>query len=277
MTPREALPDDIAGESRFQLLTRLGFAARGVLYILIAALVILTGRTEDITGALEYLNHGLGKFLLVVLAIGTTVYGIWRLADAAFGIESGRHRWKAWRKRIASATSGIIYLLLSYKAAWILLAGRSSTSDVQEHTAEALRMPGGEMLVLIAAGIMIGCGIAQFFNVARCNFLRPLDCTEDQKTWIRWLGRVGYAARGLVFLVVGWLLARAGINHSASGAGGLEQALDAFSDNYQGWIAAGLALFGVMSLIEARYRRIHRPPPVEKVAEKVTDAVTPGK
>ena len=68
MTPREALPDDIAGESRFQLLTRLGFAARGVLYIIIAALVILTGRTEDITGALEYLNDGLGNVLLVVLA-----------------------------------------------------------------------------------------------------------------------------------------------------------------------------------------------------------------
>ena len=273
MTPREVLPDDIAGESRFQLLTRLGFAARGVLYILIAALVILTGRTEDITGALEYLNDGLGNVLLVILAIGMTVYGIWRLADAAFGIESGRHRWKAWRKRIASATSGGIYLLLSYKAAFILIEGRFSGDDPQEQTAEALHMPGGEWIVLIAAGIMLGCGIAQFFNVARCNFLRPLDCSENQKNWIRWLGRVGYAARGLVFLVVGLLLARAGINHSASEAGGIEQALDAFSRTYQAWIATGLALFGVMSLIEARYRRIHRPPPVEKVAEKVSDAV----
>jgi hypothetical protein len=273
VTPREALPDDIAGESRFQLLTRLGFAARGVLYILIAALVILTGRTEDLTGALEYLNHGVGKFLLILLAIGMTVYGIWRLADAAFGFESGRHRWKAWRKRIASATSGIIYLLLAYKAGWLLFAGGSSMSDAHQHTAEALRMPGGELIVLLAAAIMLGCGLAQFFNVARCNFLRPLDCSDHQKHWIKWLGRVGYAARGLVFLVVGWLLARAAINHQAAQAGGLEQALDAFSNEFQGWIAAGLALFGVMSLIEARYRRIHRPPPVEKVAEKVSDAV----
>jgi len=273
VTPREALPDDIAGESRFQLLTRLGFAARGVLYIVIAALVIMTGRTEDITGALEYLNDGLGNVLLVVLAIGMTVYGIWRLADAAFGIESGRHRWKAWRKRIASATSGIIYLILSYKAARILVEGRFSGDDPQEQAAEALHMPGGELIVLVAAGIMLGCGIAQYFNVVRCNFLRPLDCTENQKNWIRWLGRLGYAARGLVLLMVGWLLARAGIRGSASQAGGMEQALDAFSGPYQGWIAAGLALFGVMSLIEARYRRIHRPPPVEKVAEEVTDAV----
>jgi len=273
VTPRQALPDDLAGESRFQLLTRLGFAARGLLYTLIAALVILTGRTEDLTGAMEYLNHGFGKFLLLVLAVGMTVYGIWRFADAAFGIESGRHRWKAWRKRIASATSGAIYLLLSYKAVRILFEGRFSGDDAQEQAAEALHMPGGEMIVIVAAGIMFGCGVAQFFNVVRCNFLRPLDCSENQKNWIRWLGRVGYAARGLVFLVVGWLLARAAINGSASEAGGLEQALDAFSNDFQGWIAGGLALFGVMSLIEARYRRIHRPPPVEKVADKISEAV----
>ena len=273
MSPRDALPDDLAGESRFQLLTRLGFAARGVLYILIAALVILTGRTEDLTGALEYLNDGLGRFLLIVLAAGMAVYGIWRLADAALGIESGGHRWKAWRKRIAAGTSGIIYLLLSYKAVWILVEGRSSGDDAREQTAEALHMPGGEIIVFVAAGIMIGAGIAQFFKVRSCNFLHRLDCTDDQKTWIKWLGRVGYTARGLVFLVIGWLLARAAISNQASGAGGLEQALDAFSNDLQGWIAGGLALFGLMSLVEARYRRIHRPPPVETVAEEISDAV----
>jgi uncharacterized membrane protein (DUF2068 family) len=273
VTPREALPDDLAGESRFQLLTRLGFAARGVLYILIAALVILAGRTEDLTGALEYLNHGLGTFLLALLAVGMAVYGVWRLADAAFGIESGRHRWKAWRKRIASATSGAIYLLLSYKAVRILTEGRFSGDDPQEQTAEALHLPGGEIIVFVAAAIMLGAGIAQFFKVASCNFLHRLDCTDHQKSWIKWLGRVGYTARGLVFLVIGWLLARAAISHQASGAGGLEQALDAFSNDLQGWIAGGLALFGIMSLVEARYRRIHRPPPVEKVAEKISDAV----
>jgi hypothetical protein len=73
VSPAEALPEDLAGESRFQLLTRLGFAGRGLLYIVIGLLVILTGRTEDLTGALEYLGHGVGKVLLAVLAIGMSV------------------------------------------------------------------------------------------------------------------------------------------------------------------------------------------------------------
>ena len=48
------------GEGKFQLLARFGFVMRGLLYIVIALLVIGTGRTEDLTGAMEYLDHGAG-------------------------------------------------------------------------------------------------------------------------------------------------------------------------------------------------------------------------
>lgn len=273
MTPSEFLPDDLSGESRFQLLTRLGFAARGVLYILIAALVILSGRTEDLTGALQYLGHGLGKALLSVLAAGMAVYGLWRLCDAAVGIESGRHHWRAWRKRIASATSGIIYSWLAWKAVRIIFAEHLGANETQRHATEALHMPGGELILLIAAGVLFGAAIAQFYKVATCNYLKRLDCGEGEKAWIKWLGRGGYTARGLVFLIVSYLLAQAAVRHSAAEAGGLEQALDFFSPAVRGWVAAGLALFGVLSLVEARYRRIHRPPPVEHVAEKVAEKV----
>ena len=271
MKPSEALPDDLAGESRFQLLTRLGFAARGLLYILIAALVILAGRTEDLTGALEYVGHGFGKLLITVLGAGMAVYGLWHLTDALFGIESGRHHWKAWRKRIISSGSGAIYLYLAYKTVWIVFAGRFGGNETQSRTADALQLQGGELFVLIAAAILFGTAIGQFFKVARCNFLDPLDCSEHQKVWIKWLGRAGYSARGVIFLVVAWLLAQSALHHNAAEAGGLEQALDFFSRDTRGWVAAGLALFGVLSLVEARYRRIHRPPPVEEVADMVAE------
>ena len=162
MNASDALPDDLAGESRFQLLTRLGFAGRGLLYIVIGLLVIFSGRTEDLTGALEYLGDGIGNLLLAVLAAGMTVYGLWRLADAALGIESGRHHWKAWRRRIAAATSGLIYSFLAWKAVRILLAERVGGDAAQENAASALRLPGGELIVLIAAAVLFGAAIAQF-------------------------------------------------------------------------------------------------------------------
>ena len=76
--PLEASPE-LAAEGKFQWLTRLGFAGRGLLYILIAVLAIGTGRTEDLTGAIEYVGHGLGKILLLGIAAGLVTYGLWRL------------------------------------------------------------------------------------------------------------------------------------------------------------------------------------------------------
>lgn len=273
MKPEDALPEDLAGESRFQLLTRLGFAGRGLLYIVIGLLVILSGRTEDLTGALEYLGHGVGKLLLVVLVVGMAVYGLWRLTDAALGIESGRHHWKAWRKRIAAATSGIIYSFLAYKALRILLSRRVGGNDAQQHASSAFDLPGGELIVLIAAGVLFGAGLVQLYKAASCSFLRRLDCDDRQKTWIRWLGRLGYSTRGVIFLVVAWLLAQSALHRNAAEAGGLEQALDFFSPAVRGWVAAGLMLFGFLSLVEARFRRIHRPPPIDRVADGLKDAI----
>src|SRR5215218_2697260 len=105
--PRSA--PDLAGESKFQSLTRLGFAARGLLYVVIALLVIGTGRTEDLTGALEYLGHGVGRVLLVVLAAGLASYGLWRLADAGLGIEHPGHDAKAIGTRVVAAGIGTVY------------------------------------------------------------------------------------------------------------------------------------------------------------------------
>ena len=74
----------------------------------------------------------------------------------------------------------------------------------------------------------------------------------------------------MIFLTVGWLLARAGLDHSAAEAGGLEQALDTLRGPLQFPVAAGLALFGCYSLVEARFRSIHKPP-TEHIKRKVEE------
>jgi hypothetical protein len=77
----------------------------------------------------------------------------------------------------------------------------------------------------------------------------------------------------LIFLVIAFLLVRSAISHNAAVAGGLEQPLDFLSPTHRRWIACGLMLFGAMSLVEARFRRIHRPPPIDHVADKVSEKV----
>lgn len=262
---------DLAQESKFQWLARLGFVVRGMLYILIAWLVIATGRTEDLTGAMEYLGHGLGRGMLIVMIGGMAGYGLWRVNDAAFGMDSGRHHAKAWRRRIAAAGSGAIYLFLAYKALRIMVAGRSGSGDAHGHAATALHLPGGVVLLGTAAAVLAGAGLVQLYKAGSCSFLRHLD-DRARRPIAKWLGRIGYGARGVIFLTVGYLLARAALDRNAAQAGGLEQALDALRGPLEVPVAMGLALFGLYSLVEARYRSIHKPP-TEHIKRQVEDAV----
>jgi hypothetical protein len=262
--------EDVAHESNFQRLTRLGFAARGLLYVLIAALVIVTGRTEDLTGALAFLGHGLGKVLLAVVAVGMAGYGLWRLSDAAFGMESGRHRWKAWAKRIGAATSGVIYCWLAVKAGRILFAARPDGNETQHHAAQALHLWGGDLAIEATAAILLGAGVVQLYKAATATFLDYLDSEAARRWWIEWLGRIGYAARGIVFLTIGYMLVRAGLDRNAAEAGNLDDAMDWLYTPVRQLVAAGLLVFGLFSVIEAIYRPIHKPP-TKQVKRKVEE------
>ena len=270
---RDALPGQLAFESKFQLLTRLGFVARGLLYIVIGLLVIGTGRTEDLTGALEYLGRGFGRVLLMVMAAGMVTYGLWRLADAAFGMENPGGDWKALRKRTAAGGIGAIYLYLSYKAVRVLVAGRAATMTPEQQADTVLDLPGGAAVLAFAALVLAVAGANQIYKAGKCSFLRRLDIAA-RAPLVKWLGRIGYAARGVIFLAVAFLIARAAVDEQSTEAGGMEQALDLLSEPILYAVAGGLILFGIFSMIEARYRLIHDAP-VEEIKQEVRDKVTP--
>nr|WP_283937725.1 DUF1206 domain-containing protein [Sphingomonas hankyongi] len=252
---------------------RVGFLGRGILYILIAWLALQTGRTEDLTGALEYLGHGSGRILLIVIAAGLAAYGLWRLADAAFGIENPGPDGKALRKRSAAGFIGLIYLYLSYKAVRIILAGHAGTMNAQEQADTVLDLPGGAVVLGIAAAVLAVAGLNQFRKAGKCTFLYNLDY-RAQAPLAKWLGRIGYAARGVIFLTIAYLIGKAALDGTSNEAGGMEQALDFFSGPVLWAVALGLALFGAFSIIEALFRRIHEPPPPEEIKQKVERKLT---
>jgi hypothetical protein len=265
------LPSDFAAESKFLNLTRLGFAARGLLYIVIGLLVLQTGRTEDLTGALEYLGKGGGRPLIVVLAAGLATYGLWRLADAVFGMENPGSDGKALRKRGAAGLIGAIYLYLAYKAVRVILVGFAGTMGAREQADTVLDLPGGSIVLAFAALVLAVAGGFQLYKAGTCSFLRRLD-PAAQAPLVKWLGRLGYAARGIIFLAVAMMIARAAIDEQSTEAGGMEQALDLLSGPLLYAVAGGLMLFGAFSIIEARYRRIHEPP-VEEIKQEVREKV----
>lgn len=249
-------------------LTRVGFAARGVIYVLIGFLALRTGRTESGAGILAYLNSGAGKLLLGVMALGLLAYALWRLSEALIDSEGHGDDAKGIAVRIGGAVSGIVHLGLGLYALRLALgdAGGSSGGGRAEQGAEvALGVPGGGALVALAAAALIATGLFQFVKAAKAGFLKHLEPKAARQGWVKATGRAGYAARGVVFLIMGWFLWRAARQSDAGEAGNVGAALDTLPGTLQAIVAAGLLLFGVFSLVEAAYRRINDPNVIQRL------------
>ncbi|MEA3018096.1 MAG: hypothetical protein QOI38_2818 [Sphingomonadales bacterium] len=246
--------------NRLMPLTRIGFAARGVMYGLIGWLALRSGRTEDPGGIFDYLESGGGRLVLAVMALGFLFYAVWRLLDAWIDPEGRGDDAKGIGVRLAGAGIALIYLGFAGAAALHALdrssGGGGSTGEEGART--ALSLPGGTVLLFAVAAAFLWAAVAQFAKAWTLKFMRHLQCSAPTGRWVCWLGRAGYATRGAIFLVTAWLFFGAARHHSAREAGGLADALSSMPPTLQTAVAFGLILFGLFSLAEARYRRIDR-------------------
>lgn len=242
----------------FVILTRVGFVARGLVYLAIGVLVIFLGRAEGTDGALRFLSDGVGRWILFVIAVGFAAYSLWRLIDAGFGTEHPGDGRRALRKRVGSAISGIIHLVLAWQTGKLAIGMARASDNPDQTAATVLQLPGGQMLLIGAAVAIAIAGVIQLVRGTSCSFLEHL-VPEARRDPVKWLGRLGYAARGVVFLIVGYHLFTAGLDGASWKAGGTEQVFSWLSRPTSLVLAAGLFLFGVYGLVEAWYRHIHTP------------------
>lgn len=241
----------------FEVVTRLGFAARGLMYGAIGWLAIVSGRTEDAKGVIDYLGQRAGFVLVAIMALGFFSYAAWRFMEAWLDTEDHGRDFKGIAVRLGGAGSGAIHLSLGVAAVFAAFHARKSGGDAPEQgAAMALGVPGGEWLLYLAAAVAAGAAVQQFRKAWTLKFLRHFKPDAAKRDWIGWLGRIGYGARGGVFLVVGWLLLRAAQTHNSGVAGGIDDALGSLPRPVQLALAGGVLLFGLFSLTEAAYRRV---------------------
>jgi hypothetical protein len=256
---------------KMTLMARIGFAARGLVYIMVGWLALDVaangGETTDNQGALGTLaNAPLGHALLAICAIGFAGYAIWRLTEAITDPENRSRTLKGKFERAGYAFSGLTHVGLATAAARLALKqtraqhGSPGDASAESWSAWLLGQPGGVVLLVVAGIALFAVAGAQAVKAYKARFTE-LDGDVPAPHYVRWIGRLGYAARALIFAIIGWFIISAALNQDADRAGGLGEALKQLRAQSEGpailsAVALGLCLFGIFSLIEARYRRI---------------------
>jgi hypothetical protein len=138
----------------------------------------------------------------------------------------------------------------------------------------------GQWLVgAIGLGV-IGAGLAFMGRGWRGNVTDFLALPAGARPWVVRLGRLGFAARGAVFALIGGFLGLAALHSRSSEVRGLGGALASLEAQPYGWallaaVAAGLLSFGLFGFVQARYRRIDAPD-LEDAKAAVNAAVDAG-
>lgn len=258
-----------------QNLARLGYAAIGVVYILVGALAVRvafgSGQSapdKDIA-LLEILHAPFGRILLWIVAVGLFGYLIWRLIEAFADLKNKGNGAKGLAVRTGYAISGLIYGSLGLQAARLAMGqsqgqAQGQGNGPQDWTAKLLQQPFGPWLVGIAGVIVIGAGVYQIYKGWSDKFKDDLamrQMSDAERKGATWAAHLGLGAQGIVLGLIGWFLIQAALTFNPNQARGLGGALNSLANQpYGPWLLAimaiGLAAYGVYSLVLARYSRL---------------------
>lgn len=252
---------------------RIGYAAKGVVYVLVGVLTAKAaiGIGGDVEGSegvlLTILRQPFGRVLLAIVALGLACYAFWRFVQAIKAPEQhGDEDAKSVFKRGYAVVSGLLHASLVVLAVRMILKGGGSESSgsTESKTAELMSQPFGRTMVAIVGLIIIGVAIRQFYRAYSASFKKKMalhELSHSARTWFVRASRWALSARGIVFGTIGILLVIAAIRADPSKAAGFEEAMRTLESNSYGpwlfgFVALGLFFYGIFQFGKAKYRII---------------------
>lgn len=245
-------------------IARVGLIAKGIVYVALGLLAFMAafeiGGQKDTdatnTGVFNLIKDAPGGTLLLALLIaGLVCYSIWRIVQAVT-----RNREVKWIKRLRYLFSALAYLSVAYTALRILLHTYQNNGDRnQAMAARLLQTAYGKWLVGALALVMAGIGIYQIWYGLSEKYKKHVQrLNTAHHSILLYSGKVGYVARGVVWLVVAYLLLQAGLHADAGAAGGSGEAFlfierIPFGSYLLGATGIGLMAYGVFNFVRARY------------------------
>ena len=245
---------------KFSTLVRVGYFSRAILYSVLGLIALtsagkISQGTNGIFDAIK--EFPLGTAILWLMVVGLLAYALFRFASTFLDIENHGSDTKGWAHRIGHAGSAIGHLALAYSAYKFATSGSDSGGGAQEAASGVLSMEfGGALLGILGIAFFITAAFQAKKGVTG-SFMNRISGAAPSQTKL--IGSIGYVARAVVFLVIGWSLFKAGFL-----SGGAEQ-VKTLGDAVASLagegiiftlVAIGLLAFGLFSLVLARYRII---------------------
>jgi hypothetical protein len=250
-------------------MVRLGYVAKGIIYLLIGTLAFRLaagldgGRLLDPTGALRILfRQPFGFVLLLIVGVGILTYSAWQLVEGIWDTRRKGGGW-GWWDRSLTMIKGVAYGGVGIQAIRIVLGIRAAATNEIAEGVISVPLIGGIFLALVGVGVAV-YGLFEVKGAIKSQFgddLNEWRLRREAGAWAIHLGRFGNGARGVILTVMGSAFVTAGLDRDPHKAGGIADALRTlFSQPYGivllALVGGGLALFGVFQLLHARYARL---------------------
>jgi hypothetical protein len=243
---------------------RFGMVVYGVVHLIVAWLAVQLalgqgGKQASQKGAMQTLaKEPAGTLLLWLVAVGMFALVVWRVIEMVVGHQE-YDGGKRWRKRATSGFKAIVYGYLGVTA--LRFAVGASSGKSTNYTAKLMDQTYGRWIVGGIGAAIVLYGVSYARRGWTEKFMENLDARGtlgDAGTAYRWIGKVGYIAKGVAFCVVGGLFVTAAYTHEAKKSGGLDDALHTVLQQPFGpfllvLIAAGIACYGLFCFARARH------------------------
>jgi hypothetical protein len=262
--------ENVTNSRTLELLARAGFAASGILHLLVGAIAIRlamggTGNADFSGAVAELSTQPAGPFLLWASFAACAALALWQASDAIFDYNRLPTKEKAGKKAKAGAQAlvfaGLALTLMSFAR------GTGSGGDNQraasDMTVSLMQAPGGvALLVVLGAGIAV-TGVVYGIRGLKKSFEKHLVMPSSPmaRTAVTVLGVTGYVAKGIVLLLSGLLIAVATLQAHPEDSTGLDGGLRALRDQHLGVyllaaVGSGLICYGVFMIVRARLAKM---------------------
>ncbi|RDV12512.1 DUF1206 domain-containing protein [Arthrobacter sp. RT-1] len=262
--------ENVTNSRTLELLARAGFAASGILHLLVGAIAIRlamggTGNADFSGAVAELATQPAGPFLLWASFAACAALALWQASDAIFDYNRLPTKEKAGKKAKAGAQAlvfaGLALTLLSFARG--TGSGGDNQRAVSDLTVSLIKAPGGvALLVLLGAGIAV-TGAVYGIRGPRKSFDKHLvmPASPKARTAVTVLGVTGYVAKGVVLLLTGLLIVIATLQAHPEDSTGLDGGLRALRDQPFGVyllaaVGAGLICYGVFMIVRARLAKM---------------------